>query len=228
MGERWDNDNSRNIDDFNFTGKGIDQVIAAWVYFIVIFIVAFTVHSAERLYSNPAKIAKELNLKMPLRKALKGDKTEQEKQNQLKKQASQRRIDQDELGNARRVLNFVETEARSFFDRMTELFISTSGNVVALDNAVELTFAKVTGKKTTTIGLSLLYAIFVSVLGAYVALKMGDWIEKEEEILYDGLKQQHWQSLRRQILRFAAKFKNIVSEHTLFQSIITTATPTNK
>ena len=93
------------------TNKGGSATAQNWVYFIVVFIVGVLVAVAEHSLESVDRIAKELEIKVPPKKAALGDKDAVTKQKETIKKANAMQVDDNNEKNVTgRLLNFVTIE----------------------------------------------------------------------------------------------------------------------
>ena len=149
--------------------RGADAVWGNWLYFSIIFIIGVVVAVAEHSFESPERIAKELEIKVPPKKAALGDKKAIKKQKQIIKKATTTAISNDRQNVLSRILRFVQIEVMrsvyfvfDFFkktwfnhgvfgehvqgnilwENLENLFIAIISNVVALslNDAVSASF----------------------------------------------------------------------------------------
>lgn len=87
------------------------ELIANWVYFVVIFLVGVLFSLIEHSLESPEVIAQELELKVPQKKAALGDKKMMKKESEMIQKATLIPINDDDAENViQRLLKFVQVE----------------------------------------------------------------------------------------------------------------------
>eukprot|EP01083_Nonionella_stella_P253277 871649_1 len=115
-----------------FNENGLSTVAKNWIYFFIIFLIGVIVAVAEHSFESPQRIAKELQLKVPQKKAALGDKHELKKEKDIITKAKTIHITNDRQTVLNRILQFVEIEGNILLENMENLFISILSNVIAL------------------------------------------------------------------------------------------------
>ena len=112
------------------TEDGLSATAQNWIYFFIIFIVGVIVAVAEHSFESPERIAKELEIKVPKKKAALGDKDAIKMETEIIKKATTIHIDDsDPKDVVKRILQFVQIEVQSFCSPSDSVSMSVSSEI---------------------------------------------------------------------------------------------------
>jgi len=187
--------------------KGLSDVARNWIYFICIYIAGVLVAVAEHSLESPERIAKELELTAPQKKAAMGDQQALKKQKEIAKQAAAEPASDDRLTTLRRMLKFVSIEGLVLLDNLENLFISTISNVavLALNAAATASFnailedTKASG--STVITAQWVFVFVVAWITMFGSLQIGQTIDKMDVAVYDYLQEHGAENSKTKLLQ---------------------------
>eukprot|EP01084_Bolivina_argentea_P113989 203052_1 len=161
----------------------------AWIYFFIIFTLGIILAVIPRAFEDLDEMKRELELQSNEKKILMGDPNALAELEKKKQEKAEKEKHLDRKEKVKKVYDFVEVEANSLVEKFEDLFVDTLSNTVSMAwrDAAKATFALIISTDSATATAYFFYALFLTVLGIYLVIRIEGVYEYKEVAIQEYL-----------------------------------------